>query len=143
MTITVNDLQNMLQPELDELYKNSHAGIIPDGESKGTVIFAPGTSFSQNVSSIIKFLAWQGKIFYREKGYLLNKITPLNIELVKAEVYLGKSWLDEGESIILDYSQTSFIAQKIRDEIREVAPNIYLGNAYWEKYRVLNFVLEF
>lgn len=92
----------MLEPELDELYKHSNTGIIPDGESKGIVIFAPGTSFSRNFSSIVHFLAWQGKIFYREQVYLLNKITPLNLELVKAEVYLGKSWLDERESIIID-----------------------------------------
>jgi hypothetical protein len=58
-------------------------------------------------------------------------------------VYRGESWAGAGEAIILDYSQTSFVAQKIRDEIREVAPGIYLGNAYWGKTRVLNFILEF
>ncbi|BAZ23399.1 hypothetical protein NIES4073_42870 [Kalymmatonema gypsitolerans NIES-4073] len=38
---------------------------------------------------------------------------------------------------------STFVAQKIRDEIREVAPNIYLGQAYWEQTRVLCFALEF
>jgi hypothetical protein len=86
---------------------------------------------------------WQGKVFYREQGFLLNRLTPVGLKLVKAKVYRGESWLCDGESIILDYSKTSFVAQKIRDEIREVAPNIYLGQAYWDQTRVLCFALEF
>ena len=36
---------------------------------------------------------------------------------------------------MLDYSKTSLVAQWIRDEIRQVAPKIYLGQVYWEKKR--------
>lgn len=143
MTMTMMDLMEMSPAQLDDLYKNSPGGKIPDGQSNGTVIFVNGVSIGNVFSSFVKWLAWQGKIFYREQGFLLNRLTPVGLNLVKAKVYRGKSWLCDGESIILDYSKTSFVAQKIRDEIREVAPNIYLGQAYWDQTRVLCFALEF
>ncbi|MEB3281180.1 MAG: hypothetical protein VKK42_19865 [Lyngbya sp.] len=144
MTVTPVDLVKMSQFELDEIYRNSYRGEIPDGNARGTAIITPGSPVTEGMASLINMLAWQGKIFYREQGYLLNKMSPFSWELVDAKVYVGNSLLCEGESIILDYSQSSFfLAQPIRDEIREVAPNLYLGNAYWDKTRVLNFVLEF
>ena len=140
---TVDDLVNLSQAELDSLYKNSRTGNIPDGDSQGTAIVLPGSVLAKVLIPLIKLLAWQGKFFYRDRESLLNKITFFGIKAIKAEVYRGESWLCGGESIILDYSKTSFVAQKIRDEIREVAPGIYLGNAYWGRARILNFILQF
>ncbi len=143
MTITMTDLIKMPPAKLDEFYKNSPVGQIPDGQAKGTVIFISETPLEKVLSSVIRRLIWQGKVFDRDRGFLLNRITPFSLKLVKANVYRGESWLGDGESIILDYSKTSFVAQKVRDEIREVAPGIYLGQAYWGKTRVLCFALEF
>jgi hypothetical protein len=58
-------------------------------------------------------------------------------------VYRAPSWFDGQEAIILDYSKTSFVAQRIRDEIREVAPRLYLGQVYWGRTRICNFALAF
>jgi hypothetical protein len=35
------------------------------------------------------------------------------------------------------------VAHWIRDEIREVAPQVYLGKVYWGKKRLIDFALEF
>jgi hypothetical protein len=43
----------------------------------------------------------------------------------------------------LDYSDTSIIAQWIRDEIRQIEPGLYLGKVYWEKKRLIDFALKF
>jgi hypothetical protein len=143
MAITISDLMNMSQTELDNLYKNSSVGSLPDGNSKGTAMILPGSVLSKILAPVIKLLAWKGKVFHRDQEFLLNKITLFGLHLVKAQVYRGNSWIDGGDAIILDYSKTSFVAQKIRDEIREITPGVYLGQAYWGKTRVLNFVLEF
>lgn len=143
MAITTVDMMKMSPAELDTLYQNSPVGEIPSGEGRGTVIFVTGVPERDILSSLVRLLAWQGKVFYPDQGFLLNRITSLGLELVKAKVYKGQSWFSNGEAIILDYSQTSFIAQKIRDEIREVSPAVYLGQAYWDKTRVLCFALEF
>ena len=144
MSVTIPELVKMSQAQLDELYCNSPIGEIPNGDSKGTAIVAPGSPVTEGMASMIDWLAWQGKVFNREQGFLLNKVTGFGMHLVKAQVYVGESWLCDGDSIILDYSKTDiFLAQPIRDEIREISPGVYLGNAYWDKTRVLNFVLEF
>ncbi len=143
MTITMKDLMAMSPVELDNLYKNSPIGEIPNGQSNGKVLFVFQISMWEVFSSLIDSLIWQGKIFYREQGFLLNRLTVLGFHMIEAKVYRGNSQFSEGESIILDYSKSSFIAQKIRDEIREVAPGLYLGQAYWDQTRVLSFALQF
>ena len=86
---------------------------------------------------------WQGKVFDPVRGELRNKILPLGHKLIVAKVYKDKSWFDGKECIVLDYSKTSFIAKKVRDEIREIEPGFYLGIVYWGKKRTIGFALEF
>ena len=100
-------------------------------------------SVSDNVAWIAKTLAWKGKVFNREKGELKNKILPFGIKAVRAKVYKEASWFDGAETIVLDYSKTSFFARHVRDEIREVAPGLYLGLVYFKKDKVLHFSLKF
>ncbi len=129
---------------LDALYRHSPVGAIPNGDSKGTLIVAPGSALTQPLASLVEMLVWQGKVFDREQGFLLNKVLPFSTQLVKAQVYEGISWIDGNAAIILDYAKTPFIlAQPIRDEIREVAPSIYLGRSFWNRIHILDFVLEF
>lgn len=144
MTITKIELMQMSRTELDELYTNSPIGAMPKGDSQGTAVIAPGTSLAKVLAFFIRLIAWQGKVFYPQETYLLNKVSPLQMRSIKAQVYKGDSWLDGKETLVLDYSKTSFVAQKIRDEIREVAPGIYLGKVYWGNQRTpLDFILEF
>ena len=78
-----------------------------------------------------------------DRGVLKNKILPLGHQAIEANVYKDKSWFDGKECIVLDYSKTSLIAKKIRDEIREIQPGFYLGIVYWGKKRTIGFALEF
>jgi len=133
----------MSQAQLDELFKASPPGSIPDGEAKGTAIIAPGTVFSPEIAEFISFFAWQGKTFDGKHGVLTNRILPFGLNAIVAEVYVDKSWFDGQPCIVLDYSKTSLVAHWIRDEIRLVAPNLYLGLVYWDKTRLINFCLQF
>ena len=143
MAITVPDLLKMSQAQLDELFTNSPAGEIPDGEAKGTAIVAPGTTYTEDIAEFVNHFAWQGKTFDAKKGVLRNRILPLGLNAIIAKVYKGPSWLDGKECIVLDYSDTSIIAQWIRDEIRQIEPGLYLGKVYWEKKRLIDFALKF
>ena len=143
MAYSVEELLKMSQSQLDELFTNSRPGEIPDGEATGTAIIAPGTTFSPTIAKFISLFAWQGKLFDAEKGVLRNKILPLGLSAVIAKVYKGDSWLDGRECIVLDYSDTSLVAQWIRDEIREIGPGTYLGKVYWSKQRLIDFALQF
>jgi hypothetical protein len=143
MAYDVAKLLTMSQSELDTLFTESSVGDIPDGEAEGTAIVAPGTTFSPTVAQFISLFAWQGKVFDAKKGVLKNKILPFGLNAIIAKVYKASSWLDGKECIVLDYSDTSFVAQWIRDEIRQVEPKLYLGKVYWDKKRLIDFALKF
>jgi hypothetical protein len=133
----------MSQSQLDDLFEKSPAGDIPDGEAKGTAIIAPGTTYTADIAELINHFAWQGKVFDSQKGLLRNEILPFGLRAIIAKIYKAASWLDDRECIVLDYSETSVIAHWIRDEIRNIAPGIYLGEVYWDKERLIHFALDF
>ncbi len=143
MAPTIPELMRMSQDQLDDLFRASPAGEILAGEAKGTAIIAPGTNFNDNLAEFVSHFAWQGKVFDPEKGVLRNRILPFGLNAILAKVYKAPSWMDGKECIVLDYSETSLVAKWIRDEIREIAPRIYLGKVFWSKKRLIDFALEF
>lgn len=143
MVLDVPQLLDMDQEQLDDLFRSSPVGEIPRGEGDGTVIIATGTQLSEIAARFLRFFAWQGKVFNPERGELRNEITPFGIQAIIAKVYKAPSWLDGSECIVLDYSDTSVIAHWIRDEIREIAPGLYLGVVYWDRTKLINFALKF
>jgi hypothetical protein len=143
MVTDVPTLLSMTQSQLDDLFRSADCGPIPDGPAKGTAIIAPGTVFSPELAEVVTLFAWQGKTFDGPHGVLRNRILSLGLNAIVAEVYKGPSLLDGKECIVLDYSKTSLIAKWIRDEIRAIAPNFYLGRVYWDSKPSLHFALQF
>jgi hypothetical protein len=143
MTYDVPQLLTLSQAQLDELFMNSPAGDIPDGEAKGTAIIAPGTKYTAEIAELINHFGWQGKVFDAKRGMLKNRILLFGIQAIIAKVYKGPSWVDGKECVVLDYSETSLVAQRIRDEIRLIGPSRYLGVVFWDKKRLIHFALQF
>jgi len=145
MNDTVNTWLSKSVEELDEIYSNAIPGDIPNGDTHGTAILA-GSIFAKLVAFLVGLFAWQGKVFDLfcpggQAGVLVNKITPFSLTFIVAKVYRDKSWLDGKDTIVIDYSSTSFFAKLIRDEIREIEPGVYLGKVWWWEKRILDFAL--
>jgi hypothetical protein len=143
MAYSAPQLLAMSQEQLDNLFFGSAAGKIPNGEAQGTAIIAPGTKYSSEIASLINIFVWQGKTFDAAHGTLRNRISAFGLNAIVAEVYKAPSWFDNKECIVLDYSKTSFVAEHIRDEIRQLAPGVYLGLVFWDKTRTIHFALHF
>jgi hypothetical protein len=143
MDYDASKLLSMPQTQLDDLFRASPPGDIPNGSATGTAIIAPGTVYSSGIAEMINLFGWQGKVFDAQKGLLKNKILVSGIEAIIAKVYKGASWLDGQECIVLDYSDTSVVAHWVRDEIRLIGPNFYLGKVYWDRARLIDFCLQF
>jgi hypothetical protein len=143
MAYDVPQLLAMTQTELDDLFRASPAGEIPNGPAKGTAIISPGTRYSEPIAEVINHFGWQGKVFDAQRSVLKNKILAFGFEAILARVYKGPSWLDGKECIVLDYSETSILAHYVRDEIRLIGPGFYLGKVYWAKDRLIDFCLQF
>ena len=143
MSVDLPQLMRMSQAELDDVFMKAPAGSIPDGQGEGTAIIGPGTYWAKLLARFARRWAWQGKVFDRKEGELVNRVSVFQMKAIKADVYKAPSWLDKKECIVLDYSKTSLVARKIRDEIREVSPGLYLGKVFWGRRRLCDFTVEF
>lgn len=146
MNSTVQDWLGMSREQLDDVYRQASAGPIPSGDTRGTAIVT-GALLPRTLARLASIIGWQGKIFDLfaddgQSGILINKITPFSLGFIVAKVYRGHSWMDQKETIVIDYSRTSFFARLIRDEIRMVEPGLYLGKVWWRKTRILDFALS-
>jgi hypothetical protein len=144
MAYVVQQLMLMSAAQLDDIFTNCIAGEIPDGAAKGTGIVAPGTGLNAGLAGFTRLFVWQGKTFDLKKGVLKNRISVFGISAIVARVYQAPSWLDNKECVVLDYSETSLVARWIRDEIRQIAPGLYLGRVYLGKRALtVHFALQF
>lgn len=144
--ITAADPSSLVDETTDalgELFGAGTAGAIPDGRGKGTVLLGTGGRFARAAAALCYAVAWRGKVVNARQGRLRNILTPLGIQAIEAAVYKQDSWYDGETCIVLDYSKTSFVARMIRDEIREVAPGVFLGLVFWGRRHVLDFALDF
>ena len=142
-TYSPDDLLNLSTSDLDKLFAAAPPGPIPSGEAQGTALIDPGSSQSPALAQLVNTFAWQGKVFDPASGTLVNNISVFGIKAILAKVYLGDSLIDHKPCIVLDYSQTSLVAKHIRDEIRNIAPNTYLGPVYWDNKKLFYFSLHF
>ena len=129
--------------ELGELFHAGSVGVIPNGRGKGTVLIGTGGPLARLAAALSYALLWRGKVVNAREGRLKNLITPLGIHAIEAAVYKQDSWYDGETCIVLDYSKTSLLARMIRDEIREIAPGVFLGLVFWGRRHVLDFALDF
>src|SRR5215469_15467856 len=144
--ITAADPSSLVDETTDvlgELFGAGTAGAIPDGRGKGTVLLGTGGRVTRVAAALCYALAWRGKVVNARTARLKNIVTPLGIKAIEAAVYKQDSWYDGEPCIVLDYSKTSFVARKIRDEIREIAPGVFLGLVFWGRRHVLDFALDF
>jgi hypothetical protein len=136
---TLDDLVTLSAPQLDQLYRQAEPGPVPPGKVRGRALY-PDARFPRARSNAAR-LAWQGKVFDPETSTATNKF--FGVRAIKGNVYAGPSWLDSRPSMILDYEGTSRIYGAYRDEIRQVAPGLYLGLMYDRNGPVLKMYFAF
>jgi hypothetical protein len=138
--LTSAQLAKMSWCELEQIYRQSQPGTIPEGYVQGRAIYSPCSKFAGLRSSVTNSL-WHGKLFDACTNTLVNQWS--GFKAIKAQVSYGTSWLDGKPSIIMDYSGTSHIWKDVRDEAREVAAGVYLGLMYRRKACDSEFKLYF
>ncbi len=130
--------------DLEQLYRQAKPGTIPAGYLRGRAIYCPDAPLTPARAKMSQTL-WHGKHFCPADGTLINQWC-LGAQAVQARVCYGDSWLDGQPAIVMDYRGMSHVWSDVRDEIREVAPGVYLGLMYrckrGEARRKMFFALE-
>ncbi len=125
--MNASSLVQMSGPELDALYRQGSVVGLPAGRVRGTALLAPGTRRNGMMAASTR-LVWQGKIIDPANAVATNRF--FGLPVVRGQLYEGPSWLDGAPSLILDYSRTSKVYARNRDEIRQIAPGLFLGLMY-------------
>lgn len=128
--LTMESLLRTDRASLESLYRNAGVGSVPLGSFAGRATPSPGTRKGARKSKLIGLL-WKGKELPGD-GTMVNRLA-FGVKAVRADVYYGESWLDGRPTIVLDYANTSRLFKNARDEMREVAPGLYLGLTYINK----------
>lgn len=144
--LTLSDLAQMNSEQLTTLYGKGSAEKIPTGDTVGLGLIFTGFAQINYFSSYV----WQGKIFTQTADggvELVNKIfgyTEFAKHKVDAQVTISTSRFDNKPTIQLDYSSSDVaLARPVLDEIRKVAPNLYLGKVSFKKADLGFFALYF
>jgi hypothetical protein len=124
---SLEELAALPWPELERLYRQATPGAVPDGFARGRVIYPPWERHG-GAKARAAGLVWRGKHFCAADGTLVNQW--LGVRAIRARVGYATSWLDGRPAIVLDYCGTSRRWADVRDEMREVAPGLYLGAMY-------------
>lgn len=143
--LTLDDLMPLSLDELATLYAN---GTVPDdfaaaldNHPKGRMVAVRGIDNLPVVGKIVDIFAkhplfpWDGKSMAATSAQTSDGINRIKagakMNWFPFKTSVQPSVLDGGPTIVLDYEQKGnpFLIKKIHDEIREVAPGMYLGPA--------------
>jgi hypothetical protein len=110
-----------------DLFNRSEVGNIPVGDLDGRVLhFAVGMTPKVKVWNAN--LAWRGKYFGPDNCALNRWIG--NRRWIGVAYGIGSSWFDGRPAIVLDYPPDAPLFGSMHDEIREIAPGLYLGAVF-------------
>lgn len=129
--------------ELKELYENARAPRIGDvsGDLRGRMLAWPSLDRRPTIANAIRTFAgsaafpWRGKSF-EPKGELggdgINRVISDRFRLFRFETFIGPSKAGDFDALQLDYDLPSNppVIRSIKDEIRELEPGLWLGQAY-------------
>ncbi len=154
---TVDELVLLDSDTLARLYQEASVPQLGkiDGDLKGRMLAWQG--FKGLAADLIRALGgwdrfpWRGKSFSprgSDAGDGINRVLSDRWKLFKFTTFVGPSRAGAFEAVQLDYDHPSnpFFIRAIKDELRELRPGLYLGQAYLHvrnrDHLVLHFGLE-
>jgi hypothetical protein len=140
--LTLDDLAKLGPEELMQLYRQAKTPRLADldGKLDGRMLVAPRAQEPHVRHWLDNFarsglFPWQGKTFEHESaehGHGLNRLFGERVNWFHFETSVGPSKAGDFDSVHLDYGHDHNppLVRDVQDEVREVAPGLWLGLAY-------------
>jgi hypothetical protein len=137
----LDDLLSLDAEALSVLYAQASVPRLADvsGDLRGRMLAMP--SLRGPAARLVRRLAssdrfpWRGKSFTphgEDKGEGINRVVTDRLRLFRFETFVGPSRAGDFDAVQLDYDKPGnpFFIRAIKDEIRELEPGLYLGQAW-------------
>jgi len=140
--LTLDDLARLPPDGLMELYRQAKTPRLADldGKLDGRMLAAPRAQEPHVRRWLDRFaksglFPWQGKTFEHETaehGHGVNRLLGERVSWFHFETSIGPSKAGDFDSVHLDYGHDGNppLVRDVVDEVREVAPGLWLGLAY-------------
>jgi hypothetical protein len=151
---SVDELLDLDAAALEALYRGARVpdlGAV-DGDLRGRMLALPalrgGAAAITRAFARSSFFPWRGKSFRpldTKHGEGINRVLSDRLRVYRFETSIAKSRAGDFDAIQLDYDLPTnpFFIRPIKDEIRELRPGLYLGQAYLETGGRARLVLYF
>ncbi len=152
--LTLDALLDLDVDTLASLYANARVPTLADvkGDLRGrmlatTVLGGRAARAIRSFASSTTF-PWRGKTFMPKdalRGDGINRVVRDRWHLYRFETFIGRSRAGDFDALQLDYDNPDnpFFIRAIKDEIRELSPGLWLGQAYVQLPHGANLVLYF
>jgi hypothetical protein len=124
--LTYKCLPRLTACQLEQLYAQADVGRFPVGFMRGRLLVMTDFPFPK-ASVVLSGLAWKGK-HVGPDGTFINQFT--GVRAIGSKAFIGPSWYDGRPAIVMQYPPNTALFGNIRDEFREIAPGLYLGQIY-------------
>jgi hypothetical protein len=153
--VALDRLLDLPVSELEPMYQNAKVPRLLDvgGDLRGRMLAwpvldgQPGISAGLRAFAGIKSFPWRGKSFTPDdqRGEGINRVFSDRLRLFRFETFIGKSRAGDFDALQLDYDlpENPFFIRMIKDEIREVEPGLWLGQAWLRTKKSETLVLYF
>lgn len=128
--------------ELERLYRQARTPKLDDvgGDLRGRMLAWPMLVAHPRIGSVLRAAAsssvfpWRGKSFRADpaRGEGINRVFSERLRLFRFETFIARSRAGEFDALQLDYDlpENPPVIRSIKDEIREIEPGVWLGQAY-------------
>jgi hypothetical protein len=151
---TLDDLLQLDAPALERLYATARVPQVDDlsGDLRGRMLAVP--VLPPALSGPVRAFAsharfpWRGKSFSAhsaDRGEGINRIFSDGFRRYRFETFVGPSRAGAFDALQLDYDlpENPFFIRPIKDEVRELRPGLWLGQAWLQLRGQTHLVLYF
>lgn len=112
--------------EREALFRQGTLDCGPAGTTRSAVLSADGKH--PQLKARLQGMIWKGKTFHGDGTF--TNLWLGGISAGTANVHVEPSWLDGRDCFVLQYPPDAPVFNNVRDELRQIAPDTWLGHSY-------------
>jgi hypothetical protein len=127
--LTLHQLKKLSECELTQQFEQAPSpNMVPAGYAKGRVLLMTNAKFPR-LKARLAGSFWKGKHFDADgTGEFINQF--VGFQALRSKAELGTSQHDGKPCIVIEYPPDTPLFGNNRDELREIAPGLYLARLY-------------